>query len=302
MNIHEQKKTVSLPPVVAAAARRSNAFTRSELLVVIAIIAILAGLLLPALGKAKQKAQGITCLSNSKQFALAWLMYYGDNNDLLVNNYAAVSMQKEVANKTYRTWVNASSGGWWAVANSPATNVALLKVGIFAPYVANNVGLYKCPADKYLSAAQRAAGWDQRIRSFSMNCYMGADSSDPAALWPSRRNSSRSQYRQWVKSAEIDKPSARFVTTEEQADCINDGWFSSNVTTPAVGGRWGDAPASYHGGSSSFSFADGHAEQHRWRSSATTFPVTTVTYSPPALDASGVADVQWMIDRYCVLY
>ena len=272
-------------------------FTLIELLVVIAIIAILAALLLPALSKAKSKAQQITCLNNNKQFGLAWLMYATDNNERLVNNYLGAAMALEVQNQTYQNWVNSFMG--WQV-DQTVTNLDMYKVGIFADYVAKSVGIFKCPADNYLSSAQRAAGYTARTRSFAMNAFMGADTNDPNDYWHRGANDSAPLYRQWLKTTDIDKPSDRFVTIEEHADWINDGWFITNPDWTTATMWSGDTPAYYHNGSCSLSFADGHAATHKWRSATTMFPVTTVTANSSTLDAAGKLDYQWLCERFAV--
>ncbi len=286
LNRKSVKKTSQYFIAVAA---RPGGFTLIELLVVIAIIAILAAMLLPALSNAKQKAQLMTCLGDNRQFALAWTMYANDNSDHLVNNYWAQSMVPEIVNQTYGNWVNVLMG--WGP-DPEVTNLTLLQVGPLAPYVGNNTGIYKCPSDNYVSAAQSAAGFTFRSRSFSMNCYMGPDTSTPNGYWTKGHNDGNPAYRQFVKTGNIDLPAQRFITCEECGDSINDGWFDDN---PAVTTAWGDGPASYHLGSTSLSFADGHAEGHHWHGSIGTLKVTTKSYSPPAvITAADRVDRAWL--------
>ena len=138
-----------------------RAFTLIELLVVIAIIAILAAMLLPALSKAKIKAQAILCMSNGRQLMLGWVQYASDNNDRIVNNFGIADTTIEINNKTYRNWVNDVMG--WSL-DPQIIDLTGIKQAPFYKY-AGGTGIYKCPADNFLSRLQLAAGWPARPRS-----------------------------------------------------------------------------------------------------------------------------------------
>jgi prepilin-type N-terminal cleavage/methylation domain-containing protein/prepilin-type processing-associated H-X9-DG protein len=273
-------------PLAGSSRRSGRAFTLIELLVVIAIIAILAALLLPALARAKIRAQAIQCMNNSRQLMFAWRLYTEDNQDQLL--CAWTSMGGSVGTGTIApSWVpsdleldyaNPSAQGNWDYANTIEKSPMWL-------YCGKNRGIWHCPADP--STGKDPYGkTGPRVRSMSMNFWVGG--ADGGSL-------GRGNGTVFKKLSQVLRPGPAntVVLLDERHESINDGLFlimMDGYPTSTPDG-WVDFPAIYHAGASGLAFADGHSEIHKWKDS------TTVQAAMPARGVAAPRDVFWMQDH-----
>jgi len=247
------------------------AFTLIELLVVIAIIALLAALLLPTLGRSKAKAEGIACANNLKQLSVAWHLYADDNESLLVNNHG---VPETLARR--QTWAN-NVQDW--VDGDDNTNLLYLSDSKLGPYASRATTIYKCPSDRELALNGR------RIRTMAMNAQVG----NPGEL----TNRFNPAYVQFFKQGEIPNSSGIFVFLDEHCDTLNDGFFVNRLDDYS----WGNLPGSYHNGAVNLSFADGHAESHRWLVPETVQPARKNVVRGHPVAATPATDFDWLKAR-----
>ncbi len=254
--------------------RLTNGFTLIELLVVIAIIAILAGMLLPALSKAKSKGQSISCINNVKQLQLGWQMYTLDHNDFMPSTIIAPDIDGMVK----------GLAGSWVLGNAQtdlgSTN---LQSGVLYGYL-NSVAVYRCPGDH---STVRDAPGILRNRSYSLDVWLNGDATanglPPSNFWPFMK----------TKSTQLAKPAEIFTFIEEHEQSIRDGGFVVTfpeiAATPDDANTWADLPSDRHNQGCSISFADGHAMNWRWKA-----PKRFSAHNQPAAPAADLNDLRQM--------
>jgi prepilin-type N-terminal cleavage/methylation domain-containing protein/prepilin-type processing-associated H-X9-DG protein len=243
---------VRIPLRMNGRVKSPDGFTLIELLVVIAIIAILAGMLLPALSRAKSKGQSISCLNNLRQLQLAWQSYATDHDDWIVPNRIVRQGNDFAADKG--SWV---VGNAWLDGNG--SNVI---AGALYSYLSSLL-VYRCPSD-----LSRVKNYPElrRARSFSANLYLNA-SAGPN-VFPTDFNRDDPVPRK-TASLSSPGPSRTFVFIDEHENTIDDGAFCFPSPHSKFGAAfapsWDDFPADRHNNGSNLSFADGHAEHWRWK-------------------------------------
>lgn len=258
---------------IERSSRVPRGFTRADLAGVLAGTFMVVLLLSSCGSTARTAAEAAGCANNLRHLSQAWLAHGAENPELLGNPQTGDIVTATRAN----AWAAGSLG--WA-SESSNTNTLFLQLPGFAPYIGRDVSVFRCPSDRFLSAFQRDRGWRHRVRSYSMNGFVGGGS-----------NPWRPGYRQFLRPSQIITPAETFVFVDEHADSINDPYFA---VTPD-GSNVPDLPGSLHSRGGNLSFADGRVERHGWVGTRIVLPVTAAFL--PVIPAGRDADSLWLGER-----